>query len=309
MTEKCCNNLECKNLSCNSIKFKNVEEIDEVNINNLYLKIMSFVKELNNIYGEKIISIRLYDKLLKKTYEIAYENSIKDLSNEQKRIAINKQITVFLEFCKTNVEAISNNSFEFINYEIKFSDKAYINLKEIMDNTIMEEKEETILTILSYFNLFSFLLTDNEVFKNNINNQPNENHESMFLEKFRKRIDDNFKEQTFDDPLQATMSLFNSGLFSEMLESMKSDINEGKLSIPKLLGSVQGMVKQLNGDENPSNNSNEMPDLNNIMGNVSNMLGGLPVENLLGMMSGISNQEMLDMSEMANMINNLNIKK
>lgn len=309
MSGKCCNNDECKNSSCNSIIFKNVEEIDEVNINNLYLKIMSFVKELNNIYGEKFNSIRLYDKLLKKTYEIAYENSIKDLSNEQKRIAINKQISVFLEFCKTNLEAISNNSFDFVTYEIKFSDKAYINLKEIMDNTITEEKEETILTILSYFNLFSFLLTDNEVFKNNINNnQPDENHESMFLEKFRKRIDENFKEQTFDDPLQATMSLFNSGLFGEMLESMKSDINEGKLSIPKLLGSVQGMVKQLNGDEN--SNSDEMPDLNNIMGNVSSMLGGLPVENLLGMMSGgMSNQEMPDMSEISNMINNLNIKK
>ena len=56
---------------------------------------MSFVKELNNIYGDKINNIKLYDKLLKKTNEIVFENSIKDLTDEQKRIAIEKQVNVF----------------------------------------------------------------------------------------------------------------------------------------------------------------------------------------------------------------------
>ena len=43
----------------------------------------------------------------------------------------------------------------------------------------------------------------------------------MFLEKLDKKLMPILKIKIFEDPLQATMSLFNSGLFTEMLDSMK----------------------------------------------------------------------------------------
>ena len=74
----------------------------------------------------------------------------------RKELLLRNKLMFFLEFCKLNLDSISNNNFNFINFEIKFSDKAYINLQDIINITQENDKEETILTILSYLNLFSF---------------------------------------------------------------------------------------------------------------------------------------------------------
>jgi hypothetical protein len=288
----------------NNIVFEDIENLKEEIVLKTFNKILLFVNELDNVYGENFNNIKLYNKFLKMT---------PTTTSEEKNIPVHKQVNVFLQFCKTNTKYILDCNFDkFEEYNIKYNDRVYINLKEIIEKTNEDEKEDTIKTIMSYLSLISFIITGNNNFKNVLNKKNNSEYESTFLDNFKEKIETKFKDSNFTDPLQATMSLFNSGLFNEMLTSMTSDIKEGKLSIPKLLGNVQGMVQELNQE-----NGGSLPlDLNNLigsvgnMGNMGNMLngnGGMGLENILGMLNPNPTQNENNSNDILNMLNNMNI--
>ena len=62
------------------------------------------------------------------------------------------------------------------------------------------------------------------------------------------------------------------------------------------------MVNQLSGENSDISTSEQPLDLNNIMGSVSNMLGGMPVENLFSMMPGMSGEQVPNMSDISNIL-------
>ena len=261
------------------MSFKNIDQLEKSLLTRVFVKILSFVNQLDDVYGHTFNNIRLYYKLLKRT-PIQNDNAIK------------KQVNIFLQFCKTNYSFIKNIDFNnFKTYELKFSDRVFINLNEIIKSTDNIDKEESIKSILTYLNLISYLLTGNDEFKNTLINssQNNEkeltdeehkNNENNFLNSFKSKIETNFKDSKFEDPLQAAMGLFNSGLFGEMMSDMSREIKDVNLNISKLLNSVQGMVKELSGDEN--NQSNGEFDISSMMNNLNMM--GMPVDGMLGMM-------------------------
>jgi hypothetical protein len=47
------------------------------------------------------------------------------------------------------------------------------------------------------------------------------------------------------------MDLLQSGIFTDVVNTMSKDLSSGKLNINKLLGNVQGMVKDLSKDISP----------------------------------------------------------
>jgi hypothetical protein len=72
-----------------------------------------------------------------------------------------------------------------------------------------------------------------------------------------------------------------------MLDSMKNDINEGKLNIPKLLGSVQGMMTEIKGELDPEEAS-KIPDIGDMMNKFQNINPENPedIQNMVGNMMG-----------------------
>jgi len=254
-----------------------------------YTKILAFVKQLNDNFGSKYNNIHLYYKLLKKT----------KVSNQN---AINKHNLIFKNFCIDNKDFIITKLTKNIKTDnINFSDKVYINIKQIFNESDNETKE----VMFKHIQLISYLLTkDNDVKKclmglpsddgktNTVLELETEDNEKQFINGFVNKIEGAFKDKNYDNPLMATFDLLQSGIFSEVVGSMSKDISSGKLDINKLLGNVQGMVSELSKDINPSmqntlnqtlqnmpniaSEQNNQPfDMQGIMSMASNMMNGM----------------------------------
>jgi hypothetical protein len=90
--------------------------------------ITKFVHSLSECFGDKQHSLKLYSHLIQKT-TIIHEKPIQ------------KHITSFKYFCDTNKEAIyDKNEKKFIETKISYSDRVFIDMKNIFDLASNEEK-------------------------------------------------------------------------------------------------------------------------------------------------------------------------
>jgi len=215
-------------------------------IHNIFAKILSFLNELNDSFGTKYNNVFLYYKLCKKTA----------ISNTN---AINKHIDYFSRFLVPNKEHIIGNNFTNLNPgEIRFdiSDKVFINIQEIIKNTDKENRE----IIFKHLQLLLYMVSpENEEIKNALvkkESRDSDTKETVFINNFLNTFQDNMKESSKDEnlenvnPFEMAMKLVKNGAFSQMTSQMKNGIESGELKLDNLLGSVQGMLKNLTSELN-----------------------------------------------------------
>jgi hypothetical protein len=189
-----------------------------------FTKILTFVKELNNTFGNKYQNIQLYYKLLKKT----------PVSN---KVAIKKQNLVFSTFLTNNEEAVLKSDYSlFKDDKISFSDRVYINIRQI----ISESEDASVM--FKHLQLISILFKKDDKMIEALKSE-NDDKEGQFLNKFMNKVETvfNTSDTPETDPMKAAMSLIQSGVLSDMTK----EISTGKLNINKLLGNLQGMMKDV----------------------------------------------------------------
>jgi hypothetical protein len=189
-----------------------------------FTKILTFVKELNNTFGNKYQNIQLYYKLLKKT----------PVSN---KVAIKKQNSVFSTFLSNNEEAVLKSDYSlFKDDKISFSDRVYINIRQI----ISESEDASVM--FKHLQLISILFKKDDKMIEALKSE-NDDKEGQFLNKFMNKVETvfNTSDTPETDPMKAAMSLIQSGVLSDMTK----EISTGKLNINKLLGNLQGMMKDV----------------------------------------------------------------
>ena len=91
--------------------------------------IVNFISDLHDIFGETNDSIEMYNILLEKTGLTNYT-------------AIRKNISIFSEFLEKNKEMIENKNVDDLNGLIKYSDNIILNIKEILQITDTENKNQ-----------------------------------------------------------------------------------------------------------------------------------------------------------------------
>jgi len=189
-----------------------------------FTKILTFVKELNNTFGNKYQNIQLYYKLLKKT----------PVSNKS---AIKKQNTVFSTFLSNNEEAILKSDYKLLkDRNISFSDRVFINIQQLLS-----ESEDSSI-IFKHLQLISILFKKDDKMIEALKSE-NDDREGKFLNKFMNKVETvfNASDTPETDPMKAAMSLIQSGVLSDMTK----EISSGKLNVNKLLGNLQGMMKDV----------------------------------------------------------------
>ncbi len=260
----------------------------------IFSKILAFGKELNDTFGNKYNNVRLYYKLLKKT----------PVANKS---AISKHNYIFENFYNSNKQFVISKSIKELVFDnITFSDKVFINIKQLMNETDKETRE----TIFKHLQLISYMITGDKEIKESLTGTSiaaldDKDNESEFISGFMSKVEGAFRDKNYDNPLTATMDLLQSGIFTDVVNTMSKDLSSGKLNINKLLGNVQGMVKDLSKDISPDvdptgfipnilnstlnasspeeliNNTqsqglnNGMPDMGGIMNMVSGLMGGM----------------------------------
>jgi hypothetical protein len=241
-----------------------------------FSKALNFVNELNKVFSDKYPNIRLYYKLMKKT----------PVGNSR---AIEKHCKLICSYLIKNEESIKNKSIKMLDEEdIKFDEKIFINLTQcikLADKNTREIIFKHLLLLLYIFKPSDDLKSLLTSSSSSTNSEKVE--ESKFIDSFISKIESQFNDKEFKDPISAAMNMMQSGLFSEIVEDMSQGVKNGSLDPQRLLGSVQGMLGDLTGGS---------VDINNILsGNAQNLeIKGENGENVN-----------IDMNQMFNMVGNI----
>lgn len=227
---------------------------------NAFKTIVSFVNELKDSFGGKQKSLQLYARLLEKT-TVMHEEAIKKHNN------------VFKSFCTENKDCLVKKDPKLlVNNLMKYSEKVYIDMKDIFQRSDSNEKQVIWKYLLKIYALVDPTSEAKKILKETINKGENANEET-YLNGFIDKINDSV--ENGGDPM-ACMTMI-----PELLGSMNNGIQSGELDMGKLLGTVQGMMGTLSklaaeASEGDESGPDGMPDLGAMMGQMSGMLGAVP---------------------------------
>lgn len=249
-----------------------------------FSKAITFVGELNNVFSSKYPNIRLYYKLMKKT----------PIGNMN---AISKHCELMCNYINNNQEAIKQKDVKGLNTTtITFNEKIFLNLTECIQNA----DKETRNIIFTHLQLLMYISKPSDELKELLINKKEEQKEepkgeNKFISNIINKIESQFNEQEFKDPLSAAMNMMQSGLFSEIVQNMNDGVKDGSLNPQELLGNVQGVLGELTGGSldinsilsgNTSNleiegedGKNVNIDMNQMFSMVGSMMGGMTQNN------------------------------
>ena len=239
--------------------------------------ITTFSISLEEIFGKKQRSLKLYVRLLKRT----------TLSHEK---AIKKHIEAFREFCVVNRNALeTKDSSKFLKDKIVYSEKVFINISRIFKVA----DKETATTIWKHLLTIAALLDPagkaRQILKKSVKTGKSSETEANFLTDIIGKVEKHVDPDA--DPMQAVASIMQSGIFSELVGGMGTGLQDGSLDLSKLMGTVQNMVSSLNPKDDSTEEGEKTNDmLNNMVSGINLEGGGLPdlsgLMNMMGPMLG-----------------------
>jgi len=239
--------------------------MDNSHMLKIFGKILSFVNEFKQVFNKD--HIVKYHKLLKKT-PIGMEEAIK------------KHVNIFKLFVTENRDAILSNKKEELKGDIIFSKNIYLNLLKCMETA----DTDTCNVIFKHLQVILYLMNpEDDAIKQKCQDsiaskqaavKTSKGGEDKFLQNFMSKIESSFSEKEIKNPMEAAMNLLSTGIFQDMVGSMKEGVNSGELDISRLLGSVQGMLGGLGG----AGLEND-PQLNSMINMASSLMGNINLGN------------------------------
>ena len=192
----------------------------------IFKSISDFVKALTECFGEEFINLKLYNRLIEKTTLVHKE-------------AISKHVNIFMDFCKANKDAIVNkDESEMTDDDIRYSDKVFINMKDIFSKGDDESKGvmwKHLLFISAYF------VKDIDLTGMVTDKSDESGNELNFIQNMMSKVESNLDDNV-SNPMDAISSMMSSGVFGELVNSMTSGLQNGELNLGSLMGTVNEMV-------------------------------------------------------------------
>ena len=217
--------------------------------------IADFVKELNDLYGERERPLRLYAHLIEKTA----------IRNTQ---PIKKHISAFRNFCSENQDAILEKEASKIKVgKIVYSTKVFLDMEKIFSMS----DAQTRTTMWDYFLTISALIDPTSKAKQILQEtkakqQARGGKEAEFLGDIISRVESSVDPDA-DNPMAAVGSILSSGIFTDLISGMSSGLQNGDLDLGSLIGTVQKLVVGMQpdgGEADPSMNV-----VNSMMGSLN----------------------------------------
>lgn len=230
----------------------------------IYSRIVDFVEQLKEVFcvDGNFHEIELYNHLLSKT----------KLSNKH---AVEHHVKLFGEFFTRNANAIAKKDEKLImSQNISYSEKVYLNLTSIFNKADKETKD----IIWNHLLVINALIDPTSDAKNIIQSMKNTStSEGQFLDTFLTKIESSIDaDKMKGDPMSIASSILQSGILSDMVGSIDKGVKSGTLDIGKLVGTMQGMLSGISGQQNPAGAGLDINGLMSmITGNMSGMGGGM----------------------------------
>lgn len=265
----------------------------------IFNTITKFLCELNDMFSETNKSLRLYNHLISKTM-LSHIKPIK------------KHIQIFEKFCDTNKDAICcKDENKLVSTTISYSDKVFIDVKKIME----ESDKETKSVIWTYFLVISAVIDPEskakEILKEDkLRISESSQNESNELPNILSDFMDKVKEDvgSSSDPLKAMGSILQSGEVSNLIKNLTKKKEDGTLDLSQMMGFLQNMLLDMtqNGDNNDTANA-----LNNAMESLKDTQGeSLNIQSLLSpLMSSMMGNGSSGGLQLNEFLKNINFEK
>jgi hypothetical protein len=222
----------------------------EANTVQAFTAIKQFVDALADIYDKKkgVSPLGLYRRLL--TFVKA---------DQSEKINIQKFLRGFYEFYKTNnVHLVSNNLAQIPRgTHIVYSKNAYIDIKKFIykshrDGDILQQIRIHLLTIQA------FLETDDakaDFLLQKVSETENLSAEDTFVNNIVQKAQtaiNNLDDETTNNPMAAVSGLMKSGILTDMIVGLQTQVGSGQMDPSRLLQSMQGTMAKVLNDTTPS---------------------------------------------------------
>ena len=210
--------------------------------------ISNFTSCLNEVFGSNNRALKLYAHLISKT-TLAHD------------VPIQKHVNIVREFCVNNREAILSKDNNKIKEEITYSQRVYIDIKNIIKESDSDTEEIIWKHLLTLSALTDPAAKAKELLKET--SKTSSVNEADFLTdiigKVEQHVDPNV------NPMEAVSSIMKSGIFTELVGGMGNGLQDGSLDLNKLMGTVQKMVGTLNEGMDGNGNENGNGEVSDIM--------------------------------------------
>lgn len=191
----------------------------------LFRTINEFVQELNFVSKSTHYNLQLYSRLLEKT----------PLTNIN---IVKKHNSCFASFYTSNKDAILNKNENNISSIMRYSEKVFIDIKNIISKLDKEQKN----TVWDYLLTLSAIIDPNGGAKDVLKNK---NKNQSFIEDIMGEVEGNINLTENVDPMSAVMGLMTSGIFGKLVGNLNSGMEDGSLDPKQMINSLQGMLGSL----------------------------------------------------------------
>lgn len=233
--------------------------------------ISNFATALAELFEDVYRPLKLYCFLINKT-------------KPDHKIAIQKHIDAFQEFCTVNKESIlSKNVDGIVTDKIVYSERVFIDIKEILKISDTETRDVIWKHILTIYALIDPSGNAKKALKEKPKTGP---AESNFLSSLMSSVEEHIDPNS-TNPMDAVGSIMKSGVFTDLIQNMTEGFSNGSLDMGKLMGEVGNMVGKMSSDAGDSEGGKEAVDI------LQKMMGGMTSSNqehhnLSGMTEGNS---------------------
>ena len=246
-----------------------MSSVDEPNFK-AFSKILCFIKELKECFGDKFPSVAKYYTLCKKT----------NISNHA---AIYKHVNIFGDYCSRNIEAIKGEQLESLISDdiISYNEKINFDLKEIM---LRAADKTTQGVIFKHLKIILHLIYPDKELKNalavhatptsssssSIIGVPvvGETKEEALFSSLMSKMENKYGNSEIGNVNDALADLKNNGFMEEITSSVSKGLDNGELDINNLIKGAFGMFNKIKAESND-------PQIAGMMSMVESMLGQL----------------------------------
>ncbi len=234
-----------------------------INYSKCFEHVMDFVAELSKAFPEEK-SIAYYLMLLENT-------------PFGKKKAIEMQVAIFAGWIKRERENICNGDLTIVEKEIiKFSDKCYIPIKKIFTESDPEVRN----IIIQHLKVIGFATLGEREFTKHLFDKPRIDlkntplmsmlgMEDGIMSEFITDIQNSIDPTKVTNPLEAGISLLQSGIYEKMLGKFSKLESENKLDLNKMSQGVNNVLNSLGQDPHMKSQIDSM------MGLMTSTLGPL----------------------------------
>ena len=209
-----------------------------VNKDLLLKKFVQFVEDLNNVFGQKTKSIKMYSIVLSKLFELSENTEQKNDTQDR----INQHISILQNFLSVNNDAIIKQDQSLLKeYKLKYSDSIYIDIEMVLNHS--EEKS----AIWKHLLLLTSLAEPSSKAKDVLTNLLEEDsEENKIIKNIASKLESPEIMEKLGgmnmsaNPFDMISTLTSSGLMDSIMGGVSGDIQ--KVNPKKLIGTMRNML-------------------------------------------------------------------